>query len=994
MLETLFSLFLLLMPVTLQAQEHAEYVNAFGGVDSYQDSSKIAKTDAQDARNVLTDNGKLTKRPGSVALTTVVDGYPVYSLGEYISPANIRYLIAHASETVYATDLSASGFVAIATVTAGYPIDFTSAFGKVYFTNGIDTPFSWDGTTTVVISTIPKCVSVEFADERLYCSNAPNFKSTVYASRFGDATDWTIPVTYPLPADAPNSFTFNRQDGDQNTCFKVTPWGKFVGKRNSSYILKGYDNDHYYKQLVSPTVGCLDDRSMQMVDGKLVWLGQDSTVYSWDGATAPEPISRDIDSYVKSIRQAAAQQNNYNTSTLAEWRTGAVSTNSRTALDIETWPGSLRPSTWTHINTEGSHWNAGTLVDIDTVTADGSILLDYDSQIDNFSDFYTSFDGWTVTGTNLWSAYSATQGASYRKNAANYAFEETVTYKATSTANSSITQAGYLRASNALHLNWYTCSTTNNQKWESSIKYYFVADSTTPATLNGYAIGLDCETSQASCVSSLIKIDNGVETELDYSTTNVGAWNGFQSNAAISGSTITVSPTSITVYANNNSVTPLFEYTGVLNNTAGAYQVVKARFRKDYTNLICSSYGDINAVLFGKIAKTGGYGTSAIWTSPVYDTTFSTPVGGVYYFDEDAPVGSTVTYQLREKAYSHFSTTDTWTTVSTTTSGAYIIPLTKQYWQEQIVLETSYSTQTPVVALTQVTALSSGTYYSKPQYIGTNITSWGLFSADQQLTVPGQSTYYIRAADTAFGMFDTSPSWTAQPNSAIPAISTGAYVQFKVDLAPTTSTNTLQVDGVNVSWREGESKPLASLYDDHRYILCANTSTSTVINDLCLVWQKNKKWIPFSGQSWGALARFNNYAIAGDGSTASKVWKILDPMYLNDDGVAINAYWETKDFDYALPNQIKVPMKLWLEADNIDTSFLTVGFETDKGSIFTEDTIDLAQSAYLNTNVSSIFDGFALGKYLKFRFSDNTLNSTFRLNAYTVYYDSKPLGQE
>jgi hypothetical protein len=211
---------------------------------------------------------------------------------------------------------------------------------------------------------------------------------------------------------------------------------------------------------------------------------------------------------------------------------------------------------------------------------------------------------------------------------------------------------------------------------------------------------------------------------------------------------------------------------------------------------------------------------------------------------------------------------------------------------------------------------------------------------------------------------------------------------------PTSSTDTIYVEGVNIAWREGESRPVASLYDDHRYILCANTVAGTNINDLCLVWQKNKKWVPFSGQSWGALARFSNYPIAGDGSTGSKIWKVLDPTYLNDDGVAINAYWVSKDFDYDKPNQVKVPMKVWFEADALPTSFLTVGFAADKGVTYSSTTVDLAQSAYLNTNVSDIFDGFALGKYFKFKFSDNTLNSTFKLNAYSVYYDSKPLGQE
>jgi hypothetical protein len=139
-------LFVLVTPYQ-NVYAQSKYLNTWGGLDTFHDSGKIADTDASNLSNVLTDRGYLEKRTGSELWQTLLAGYAVKYVQEFVSPSQTRYLVAQASSTVYYTDTSGS-FSVLSTTTLSYNLDCVSAFGRLYCADGYAQPWYWDGNST------------------------------------------------------------------------------------------------------------------------------------------------------------------------------------------------------------------------------------------------------------------------------------------------------------------------------------------------------------------------------------------------------------------------------------------------------------------------------------------------------------------------------------------------------------------------------------------------------------------------------------------------------------------------------------------------------------------------------------------------------------------------------------------------------------------------------------------------------------------------------
>lgn len=395
--QLLAALFLLAAPAAAQRADEAPVViGKFGGINQFVDTTQVEDGDAIDAANVLTDSGYVEKRPGNVNIATILSGYAIKYAAQFVAPSATRYIIANSSITHYATSLAGSP-VAIGTGTIGFNVDSVTAYGKHIIVNGIDAPVTYDGSSSGSIAGMPICTLVEFANERLYCGNTATSSSQVAVSSFGGVAYWTIPSV--LTADSPNSFTFQRDDGEGINCMKQTPWGLVVGKRRSLHILKGYDNLTYYKLVIDPAIGCLDKRSMQMVDGLLVWLAIDG-IYAWGGSGAPRLLSRDITPLIKQIRQLNSNAGQWIVSTGAGWQSGTSDSNGPTSSwDTASVTASITP-TMNTVRLSTGNWPAGTFVNASTGTTglrSGVVFENSGFEKNNITTNWTSTAGWTAT---------------------------------------------------------------------------------------------------------------------------------------------------------------------------------------------------------------------------------------------------------------------------------------------------------------------------------------------------------------------------------------------------------------------------------------------------------------------------------------------------------------------------------------------------------------------------------------------------------------------
>lgn len=305
---------LLLFPAFAHSGEL--HVSGFGGVNNYADSMFIADTDAQDARNVITYEGDLRTVPGSILFATVASSSITF-LGEYVNPDGQRVLFSKSGLGIYASNPTTGVMTLIKTLDSEREVDAVGAFGAMYFVDGSEAWWS-NGVSTYTATNMSACEYVDFYANRLVCVSMSTETSRMNLSAYNSSTTWTT----GSGTDNAAVKYFAKDDGYQINCVKATPYGVFVGKDRSSHIFKGDSNDTFYQFPLSDTIGCSDDRSVQFVNGEILWLGNEGHVYGWSGEGRVEPVSREAQGWTKDIRKSQSLDGNWTVSSKSSWEEG------------------------------------------------------------------------------------------------------------------------------------------------------------------------------------------------------------------------------------------------------------------------------------------------------------------------------------------------------------------------------------------------------------------------------------------------------------------------------------------------------------------------------------------------------------------------------------------------------------------------------------------------------------------------------------------------
>lgn len=943
----------------------------WGGLNLILDSTNI-DGDAQDAQNVLTDSGYLEKRPGNVLLTTILAGVTTPYINEWNAPNGTRYLIAQASSTVYQTNLGGSP-TAISTIAIGNIINTAPAFSKLYFADGNRQLWSWDDVSTATVydpisgSSAPVCTYLDTKDTRVYCGNIPNESaSRVRVSSTGAAYYWTQPPNFASVDNAPTLFDINPDDGDQINCLKTTPWGVYVGKRYSSYMIKGTGNLTYELRVVDPKIGCVDNRSVQMVYGVLKWLAVDG-VYGFDGSGPPRLLSWDIDPLIKKIRQGGFGQNQWTTQLAADWATGTTSSGTPQP-PLNTWNilnpvGSAFPSSNT-LSTSGLNLGSWYMSDVDTT----SVVTTFVSNFDNSSlaSGLRWFDNPAGPDGNIYASLNELRFDTISNGARGYAVVEhstgTWSFVFMSTAG---------------------CATNGI----AGVDYFFVSSTASffAANANGYDLRLACADTSGSNLYSTVGIlrdDNGVLTTLKtsylssgnclcdsaYHTLRVTRWtNGFMTAALDGVSTATATDAT---YSTST-------YNLVVNNYVGG-------------NLGTSVHVD-------SITVPAFYNKQV---SKAFDTGAAAPLFGAYQVTMTTSATSPTTF------YAQISgDASSWGTLTTLTPSAQVsFSGNKRYFRHSITPgPPSDGTLISSVTAVTLTAISTGYYYSQVDFIGTTISAWRQFNVSE--TNPGRYNYAIRATTYSFPAGNATIPWTSQTANQTITIATGSYVQWRLDsTALTNADNAEPISSVIVRWVTGSAVPLASGTLDRRYYLCVAISSVVTAPDTCLLQQKNGKWMKWIGPLVGSMGIYNYNLIVSDGGTTGKVWQIMQTGVFNDDGAAIDGYWVSTDYTDGLIFNNKILHEIWADALPVQKSSVTISYQTDKSNTWIDYqfSLDNGQGVNLNNlnNSNALFgslnkyiplaSGTAIGKYLRVKIEDNQSNDYYRINSYLLYVEDEP----
>lgn len=1015
------------LAVSVQAQNlpsgwKGEGVNKWGGLNLLQDSTAI-DGDCQDCKNVLTDNTFLEKRPGSTLLATISSGTPVSYVNEWVSPAGTRYLIAQAGSTIYQTNFSGSP-VFLSTIASGFTLTTTAAFSKLHFADGATPLWYWDGNSTATIPGAPICTYTAFKDNRLFCANIPNASSSqVDISSAGGNGYWVVPPNASLVDNAPNQFLFTPDDGDYITCMAATPFGVFVGKRYSSYMIKGNGNLTYNARLLDPKIGCVDNRTVQMVYGVLVWLALDG-VYGYDGSGPPRLISRELDPLMKTVRAGIYSDGQWATQLASDWRTGITSPGTNN-LPLNSWdffsvPGEVFPSSFTLYDDNSNHategklgFNDDSLINIDTTTAPTSLgYAQIKPSTDGVRVWFSSFPAGNFTTTpTTWTTYGAGSvqqftpvGNAVRGSGAglNNTFFTMAASQGPPPGPNGWTfgvwsvqwvpEATVTGSGN----HFYGIYNTNGQNGTEVFRYDFIADQkshTNPIPLwNGYGYvitGID------NCPGNFCtyRVDLYRNTS-SFGQFNIGSGNiSFSvspANTFMGFSTVTVTKTEggdFAVYFGTTQIITAHDSTPAAN---------VARVSNIYLPQSSAVDGNQGDSILG-YADLKGYVSGQI-LSRIFDTGMTVPFAGALSstYTLTADSATSISFYVRDSTSPN---NDMWSAWMASSNGVVAV-LPERYWQYQALFNTTVASSTPKLYSVELKAITTGYYYSKVDFIGPQITSWKQFAITEDH--PGTYGYAIRTASYAFSQSDTSIPWVPQQANQNITASTGAYAQFRLDSTVLISADQAEpVSAVFLRWANGTYIPLASETLDRRYYLCVTISTTATAPDTCLIRQKNNKWVFFqiASNTISAMGMFNYNIVAAEGDNSSKVLEIMQPGVYNDDGLPINAYWISSDFiGNALFNN-EVLHEIWVDASPVAQSSVTVSYAMDKNKTWVDYqfSVDNGEapdaSNYPTVNPQSgdinkyipLSAGTEVGKFIRLKISDAQLNDYFRINAYLLY---------
>lgn len=308
-------LFLLLsLPVYGQSDGEvpAHFRSFAGGINDNSDAVNLREDESPDAINIFNDGpiGSLKPRTGFTLCGYLPSGNTPSALFEYAKANGVKRLIVSDNTTVYETPDCKTFTTIKASLTAAFKPNFAVVRDKLWTVNRDTHPFTWDGTTTVILDGLPNTPDppppigryIQFWNERVWIANTSAEPSSVAFSAITDASgnDQT-PSTGTASFPATNVVYVDRDGG--------SPVFAIKGYRDNMYVFKedGIWRIHLrndFDVAVIKTlsgVGCRFNETIKEVDGLLRFVGPDG-IYAFDGDKSVR-ISANIQTKFDTLKQ-------------------------------------------------------------------------------------------------------------------------------------------------------------------------------------------------------------------------------------------------------------------------------------------------------------------------------------------------------------------------------------------------------------------------------------------------------------------------------------------------------------------------------------------------------------------------------------------------------------------------------------------------------------------------------------------------------------------
>lgn len=361
--------------------------------------------------------------------------------------------------------------------------------------------------------------------------------------------------------------------------------------------------------------------------------------------------------------------------------------------------------------------------------------------------------------------------------------------------------------------------------------------------------------------------------------------------------------------------------------------------------------------------------SNVIQTNTISNTTACSWTNG--YIVNNSSVSATV--KLRITLTNTFGTT-------TVDSNSFTWPGGVQFWY--IV---SDATENLLLLDNFITFASTGIYVS-PVVNKPNVTTWDTFNVTAN--ADGTQTYYLRASTNSFSASSSTPAWTAQTSGQVISISTGVYFQFRDVISRTTPSANPILNDFTINWFEGSAsdKAYATYFDDAIWWGLAYGAGQTTNNYIFKYDLTTPGWTLFDIGVGGFLNQ--NNALYFGSSTSGALYRYGEST--SDNGVAISAYWKSKDFPGTDPWLENSYNQLDTFAQRDQNSTLTVGYSLNASTTTTSYSMSLSSSTDDTIRHKKLLPSGKIGGLINVKYSDSSATSAWEILGFRVKYDPLP----
>ena len=367
-----------------------------------------------------------------------------------------------------------------------------------------------------------------------------------------------------------------------------------------------------------------------------------------------------------------------------------------------------------------------------------------------------------------------------------------------------------------------------------------------------------------------------------------------------------------------------------------------------------------------------------------FDTSISTPVWGLFEATVSSDANSGVTFQTAASS----SCSGSFSAAAAQTLGAEAVARGDDCFRYIANYTLNTATNTPA-AIQSVTfsAASTGTWTSQELFLSDDIIAggWGLFQVEETLSgSEAQAAYSVRSS-TWSGGTTYAPWVVVSTGAAFPAaVSTGAYVQIISTFTIGVASETSRVDSITINWNEGTAaKSSTGKVFENRYHYGAQSAGGSR-NDVIYVYDTNGAWTKWTGVRPRHLNVVNQNFVMADSSTTSGgfIHKLYESD--SDNGAAIEAFYQTKDFSGDAIQNIKAVDRVYVISSSSDT-ILSMNVYANGGLSSKTYSVNLSTGAAIKVT-PKVIEPTVNGNTFSIRLSNNQPSKPWELLGLGIFY--------